>query len=450
MAVIPENVMVLWPGDHSAIAGMSGWSRVTAYDGRFYKGRVSGCAGNSGSTSHAHVAPAHNHTIPAHTHGGTSDAAQGHRVWNGGGILAAPGQTHTHAWTSGSCAGGTAACASPTWSCTTIEPPYAQMIAIKSDGTPTGFPDDSVVFYNNATAPSCWTDHAASREKYIKAPAACGNGIDNGSVSAAGGGSHYHSGSSHTHGAPSAHDHSDVSVTGTTAYSSSTTCSCDGMRKIGSGGHAHAMSFNTAAAGSLGGQTSANTAAFTYVPPYHVLLGIQNTSGSNKWLEEAIVMFDGAASAVPDDWTICNGDNNDSGNATPNLNGKFVLMASDGGSVGGTGTTTGHDHTDPATHTHNQAHSHGVVNQPSGTALGWVCDGAGQYRNHNNASNIGYHYHGPGSTNTSSVTTASCGQAQTVNTNCSTEPIHRTVLFLSAPEEPADLTPNPYMVGANF
>ena len=445
MATVPENIIVLWPGDNSAIP--SGWSRVTNYDGRFFKARVSGSAANAGATTHTHTAPSHTHAIPAHTHSGTSGAADGaHKLWNGGGALAAPDHNHTHAYTSGSCAGGTSAATTPTWNTPTIEPPYAQMMAIKSDGTPTGFPDDSVVYYNNATAPTGWTDHAASREKFIQAPAGGANGICNGSVSAAGGGSHTHSGTGHTHAAPSAHDHSDVTVTGSTAYSSSASCYCDSNRKISN--HCHTMGFNTAAAGTLGSTSSANTGATTYVPPFYKLLGIQNTSGADNWLEEAIVMFEGAVGDVPDDWTICNGDNNASGNATPSLDGKYILMSGDGEAVGGTGGALCHDHTDPAGHTHSQAHTHGIPNQPSGTMLSWSGDGGGQHRNHLTHCNRGYHYHGPSGATTGSTTTASCAVAQTVNTTANTEPIHRTILYLSAPEEPS--SGSVAMFGANF
>ena len=442
MALVPENIIVLWPGDHGSIP--TGWTRVTSYDGRFFKARVDGSAANAGATSHTHVAPSHTHTIPAHVHSFTSGTAAGHRVWNGSGITTAPGQTHTHTFNSGSCAGGTSAATTPTFACTTIEPPYAQMMAIKSDGTPTGFPDDSVVYYNNATAPTDWTDHAASREKFIKSPAACGNGIDNGSVSAAGGGSHVHAGAGHTHAAPSAHDHSDVTVTGTTSPSDGTFCGCDLYRDFSA--HTHLATYNTAATGTLGSTTSANTAAQTYVPPYHVLLGIQNTSGADNWLEEAIVMFEGAVGDVPDDWTICDGSNNDSGNATPDLDAVYVRMAADGGSVGGTCGTAGHDHTDPAAHTHSQSHNHAFTNtyQP----LAYTPGGNNQYRQHLSHNNIGHHYHGPTSASTDSTTTASCGTAQTVNATANTEPIHRTILYLSAPEEPK--AGSVAMFGANF
>ena len=445
MALVPENIIVLWPGAHGAIP--SGWARVTSYDGRFIKARTSGSAANAGATSHTHVAPSHTHAVPAHTHAGTTGLpGGGNALATGSATQTGGAYNHTHSYTSGSCAGGTSGATTPTFACTTIEPPHSGMIAIKSDGSPAGFPDDSVVYYNNASAPTGWTDHADSREKFIKAPAACGNG-----GTEAGGGTHVHAGAGHTHTAPSAHDHSQITISGSLS-NGGTGSVCSECGRRGLTNHNHVTNFETAQTGTLGSTTSASTAAQTDVPPYHILLGIQNTSGADNWLEEAIVMVEGATGDVPDDWTICNGDDNASGNATPNLDGKYVLMAADGGSVGGTGGSVCHDHTDPAAHTHSQSHNHALT----GSYPVWFywAGAGGSPMNCNTTGNQGCHYHfgpagGTGGQVTCSTTTASCGTAQTVNTTANTEPIHRTILYLSAPEEPA-ATGSAAMFGANL
>jgi hypothetical protein len=431
MASVPENIIVLWPGANGSIP--SGWARVTSYDGRFFKARVSGSAGNAGATSHGHSAPAHTHAMPSHNHSGQSaqeDNSYGLKI--GSGTNSGGANDHTHTATTTSVTGGTSGSTTPTFSDTTIEPPYSEMIAIKSDGSPAGFPDDCVVYYNNASAPTGWTDHADSRDKFIKAPAGGGNGGTEG-----GGGSHTHAGASHTHTAPGTHDHAGITVSETMTQSSSASCSC-GLQGVPS--HDHTWDANAGAAAAAGAATSANTAAQTYVPPYYVLLGIQNTSGADNWLEQAIVMFEGAVGDVPDDWTICNGDNNVSGNATPSLDGKYILMASDGGSVGGSCGTAGHDHCNPSGHTHTQSHTH------SATALSNIgFTGGGKQMN--SAGNKGYHGH-PSFTTGANSTTYS-GTAQSVNATANTEPIHRTILYLSAPPEPS-AAGSAAMFGASF
>ena len=432
MASVPENIIVLWPGANGSIP--SGWARVTSYDGRFFKARVSGAAGNAGATSHGHSAPAHTHAMPSHNHSGQSGQEDGPSgKASGSGSASAGAQDHTHTATTTSVTGGTSGSTTPTFADTTIEPPYSEMIAIKSDGSPTGFPDDSVVYYNNASAPTGWTDHADSRERFIKAPASCGNGGTEG-----GGGSHTHAGASHTHSAPGTHDHAGITICEATTNSSSSSCYCCGLQPVPD--HEHTWDANAGAAGSAGAATSANTAAQTYVPPYYVLLGIQNTSGADNWLEEAIVMFEGAVGDVPSDWTICNGGNNASGNATPSLDGKYILMASDGGSVGGTCGTAGHDHCNPSGHTHPQSHSH------SATAL----SNTGFTGAPHAPSFSGYKgYHGHPSFTTGTNSTTYSGTAQSVNATSNTEPIHRTILYLSAPPEPS-AAGSAAMFGANF
>ena len=167
------------------------------------------------------------------------------------------------------------------------------------------------------------------------------------------------------------------------------------------------------------------------------MLGIQNTSGADNWLEDAIVMWDGAAGSPPDDWVLCDGNN-----STPNLNGKFIMFAASGG--GNVGTTTsgnsGHDHTNPATHTHPQSHSHALPAMPNSPGGGTT----GTNNTRPNHGTVHGHLAGTGPTNN----TAYGGAAQPSDNNSNTEPEYRTICFLSAPEEPAG--GNVALWGSNF
>jgi hypothetical protein len=206
----------------------------------------------------------------------------------------------------------------------------------------------------------------------------------------------------------------------------------------------HTWTVNAGPPGSATATTSGNAGGTTYEPPYFKLLGIQNTSGADNWLEEGIVMWLGTIANIPDDWTLCDGGNNDSGNATPVLNGKHVLMAaSGGGDVGGTGGTAGHTHSNPSTHTHSSnSHSHSTPITGNET---------GNYFGGTNYSFNSIHMDGGGTHNTSNTGTATPSYGtgtQTINSNPNTEPAYRTIAYLSAPAEPS--SGNAIMLGSNF
>lgn len=441
MAEIPSGIIVLWPGSHATANALSGWSRATAFDDRFVKGRTSGNAANGGSATHNHSTSAHTHPGASHLHTGESTGTSrtgsyNLHAWNWGG--ANRGDTdahiHTHTLTSSSDSYGTSGNTTSNWSTVTHDPQNYGMIAIVSDGTPEGFPDDSVVLYNSSSAPTDWTNHAGSRDLLLRMPA----------TGDAGGGSsgsanHAHNASAHTHNAAAGnHDHSGGTVNGTYKSNTSTASGCECGWTSYVTGHSHTWDLSPAASGSANSATSASTANATYIPPYHVLLGIQNTSGADNWLEDAIVMWDGAAGSPPDDWVLCDGNN-----STPNLNGKFIMFAASGG--GNVGTTTsgnsGHDHTNPATHTHPQSHSHALPQTGQSPGVG----STGTTNNRPNYGTTHYHLAGTGPTNN----TAYGGTAQDVSNNTDTEPEFRTVVFLKAPEEPT-AGGNIGMFGANF
>jgi len=456
MAEIPSGIICYWPGAHSAIAGMSGWSRETALDGKYGKGRASGNAGNGGNTTHNHDSSAHLHGGASHSHSVNSGSnTTNYHSWgyHPNNHRAFGATIHTHSGTTTNVAGSSSANTTPTWDSPTTDPVYYEMIALVSDGTPSGFPDDSVVYYNSASAPTDWTNFAGSRSKFIKSPSS-----STGDGGADAGGGHTHSGSSHTHPGGATHDHAGGNFSGTVQNyaATGTGCDCGGVYAIPNNvNHIHNWDTDAGAGGSAGGTTSPASASTTYQPPYHTLLGIQNTSGADNWLEEAIVLWLGAAGSPPDDWTLCNGGNNDSGNATPSLDGKYILCAVSGGSDNGnTGGAAGHDHSNPGTHTHTQSHSHTAPSTGATTAPGGITGGT------NSASRANYathHAHFGSSTNSNNVnalfavtpsTSAYSAATQAINSQANTEPAYRTVAYLSAPEEPS--AGGFGIIGANF
>jgi len=467
MAKIPAGIIVLWPGNNGAWP--SGWAREASLDGRFPRGRTSGTAVNDGSADHNHNAAAHTHPGGAHTHTVTTNSRRYpnsnqnftnnmvYGTWN-----SAPNNrrhfgpnNHTHNATSTSVTPGASGNTTPSWEDTTTDPLNYEMIAIVSDGEPAGFPDDCVVFYNSGSTPTDWTNHTASAGRFIKPPSSSsGNGGTTNNVG------HGHAGTAHTHNAASGnHDHAGGNMEGSNnegiSTSSSTPQNIAWIYQVANTtNHTHSWDITSGTTGAANSASSPSSATETYVPPYHILLGIQNTSGEDNWLEEAIVLWMGNTSARPDDWTLCNGDDNTSGNATPNLDGKYVQMwASGGGSVGATGGSDGHDHSNPSAHAHPAAsHTH-----PLGPAT-WTPTGAGTGDTGRTNSRTyiagdqwgtrcSWHHHG--GSNSSGPTPGNYGStAQDVVATSNTEPLYRTVGYLSAPAEPS--SGNIGMFGAAF
>jgi len=444
MADIPSGIIVLWPGTHGDIPTDSGWTRVTSMDNIYGKTTTGSPAPNNtgGSATHTHTTTNHAHNVASHTHSYTTPVWAGNLfipTGNYHGTSTFIGKYHTHGpVTSGAAGAEASANAAPTWDTPTTDPAYYTMIYIQSDGTPTGFPDDCVVYYNNGSAPTDWVQHGASVGRFIKGPTTGANG-GGGAAAAA----HAHSPTgSHTHGASGNHAHAGGNA-GTPNQTAGV--QSGGMWTSIYATTTHNWTVNVGPPGSATAATSGNAGGTTYEPPYFKLLGIQNTSGADNWLEEGIVMWLGTIANIPDDWTLCDGGNNDSGNATPVLNGTHILMAaSGGGDVTGTGGSAAHTHSNPSTHTHpSNAHSH-TTPAPSGET-GNYFGGANYSFNYTNSNDYA---DGHGVSNTGTATPSYGTGTQTINSNPNTEPAYRTIAYLSAPAEPS--SGNAIMFGSNF
>ena len=467
MASIPENVRVLWP---SSASTPSGWTTDTAFNDKMPYGANSG-SGTGGNDTHGHPGNSHSHGGGGHSHSTgtlnkntdaqpTSFYPYGYLFWyTPQTVNSARCACHTHSGgpvgstSTGGSSGGTA-----NYNSGNHLPAYYTFRVIKSDGTGDGFPAGSVVLWNTASNPtseSGWSQHGASAGKFIRA-ASNGGGTGGGSSHSHGSNSHTHGGGggSHTHPAGS----SPTSNTGVCTY----------VGKGGGGGgceeniwnpsvpssHTHGIpaTSNVSAPGGANSAGAGSSGGATPEPPYYSVWGVTNCSDS--WLEGGIAFISGES--VPDDWVLCNGSN-----GTPNLNSsKYLKFSSSGGSVGGTGNSTSHNHSGPGGHGHpgGGSHSHNVPsnsaasNQVYGSANSWSRVTHNQYtvRAHQFVWPNYAHTHPLSSTSTSSNPIGSFSSGTSgISSGSHGTPAYKTVTWIMAPEEPS-AGGNVGMFGANF
>ncbi len=399
---VASGILVWWPGTAASIP--SGWTREATMDTRYGKGAPNAIDPDvtGGLATHGHTTPSHSHAIASHTHpsGAVSGPASGTEGATPGGSVAS--DDHTHTLNVSSATAGTSGTRSASWQTANNDPSFFEMILIESDGTPDGTPDGAVVFYNSSSAPSGWGQHSGSDEAFIKAPTGGGNG------GGTGGGSHVHVADAHNHSKNHTHTVASGNNSGTDQDGDSSITLADTP-------HTH-TSGSLTITGDLPNGTSANATGTTYEPSFHTLLLIENTSGGDLSTSAIIAMWLGTLASIPDRWILCNG-----GSGTPDLRDKYVKGAAvGGGDVGSTGGSDGHDHTDPAGHTHG-VHDH-VANLASPGSNGTPGGGFGGSQGTLNA-----HSHGGTNSNTGG---ASDTGVQTVDSEADTQPLFRTVAYL--------------------
>ena len=411
MARIASGVLAWWPGTDASIP--SGWTRKTSMDTRFSKGTAVSVNPDvtGGAATHAHTSPSHSHSVASHTHAisGRSSTAT-HEVNDAeraGSAVIDFSLTHSHSTsgTSGSVAANASGVA--TWQSTSSDLSFFKMILIESDGTPIGFPNSSVAFYDAASAPSGWTQHSGSEGRFVKGADAAGDGGGTG-----GGGSHTHTTDAHSHSIDS-HSHAagslDFLALGTLAATNPGTLKAKRA-------HQHGISV-AGGATSPGGSSdaSASTGGTSYEPSFHTLLAVENTSGGARATARVIAMWLGTLASIPTRWLLCDGSS-----GTPDLRDRFIKCAAvGGGDVGTTGGTNGHAHGDPAGHTHTQGHSHTVTATDPGLQASSSQD--------QNTDAISGHTHTRESTTTSP---SAASAAQTVDSTADTQPPFRTVAYI--------------------
>ncbi|MEX2055195.1 MAG: hypothetical protein WD972_03345, partial [Candidatus Andersenbacteria bacterium] len=409
---IPSGVIIAWPGTNASIP--SGWTRVTSMDDRYSKGAAAGVEPNvtGGAATHTHTSPVHSHSIPSHSHASNSNLGSANfaKHYSDEDIQRSSRDYHVHTVGTSSSTGGTSSEVAATWQTVSNDPSYVGVIFIESDGTTAGIPDGAWAWWSNEALPTNWTQPAAAKSKYLKGASAAGNGGTTG-----GGTSHAHTASSHAHSTN--HTHSVTSGVPTVLQSSITT----GEQSAGSD-HTHTVTF--ASGGNDAAQTSASTGTATGVePPYKILAVIQNGTGGLDWPTGIIGMWLGSLASIPSGWQLCDGTN-----STPDMRGLFTKSADALGGIGGTGGSLGHDHTDPAAHSHTVNHVHsystggGSTNSNSG----------GGYENQ--AVGVGWplnpvtHTHSGGSSSAAGTTSGT--GTQTVDETADTQPPFRTVAYI--------------------
>jgi hypothetical protein len=344
---IPANVIVMMPSGSVP----TGWSAVSDMNSKFPKGTTGDSTSTGGSATHTHSGGSHTHSETSHGHGLTTtnnNAAASSAGLNQGGQ--GPSANHTHTSTPSN-ASGTSGSASNSWDSDNHEPSYYNFLYIKSDGTPEGLPNGCVALYMSNSAPTGWTAHSASQGKFAR-----GNSSGGGTGGA--GTAHTHAGTegSHTHSAGN-HTHAGSGQSTMSQYSG------EGEKGgYGSGAHFHVgWGLNSGGAHTSGSSAAGTSASATPEPSYRKVAGYINNSGEDQDTIGIICMWQGSVGSIPDAYTLCNGSN-----GTPDMNGRFLRMAS--GDNDGTGGSTTHSHTYSNSHSHStSSHTHGLAT----TTWGW-------------------------------------------------------------------------------
>lgn len=407
-ALVPEGFIVGYDGPLAEIP--SGWTRVTALDGRFPKGATGNSPGPDGGTStHTHTTSPHNHRLPAHHHalpasiGATPTPGVATRRWSRvvGGMTERFATTrgviggHSHplgGWTAmfprdfyGNPVEGTTDSSAPGTSSDSHIPLHRTTVWIESDGTPTSFPPDSFVLGTSTPA------------GFEQVPGIGGRLLRGASSGSQGGGlggtaSHSHTLNAHTHGTPS-HDHSrppNLPAIYSTGYQNWTTdqhswVSLDtrsgGTRLVREAAHpdntapptnswsesmvkhTHDVRVNPSTSGTATGMLGArDSSTAPNRPPARTLRALRSASGAIR--TGIYGLWRGDISLLPSGLTRADG-----ANGTPDMRGRFIEEAGSGATGQAVGSAS-HTHTIPA-HSHTlPPHSHTLTVLPfSGSTM---------------------------------------------------------------------------------
>ena len=423
---IPAGIVIAW--DSSATIP-TGWSRATDLDSKFPKTTTGDGTGTGGSATHVHDSTGHTHTGGAHSHSSaTSGNATGDTSETSSSTTRSDAliTAHTHSASSANNSPTLGSTDHGDWSSASNNPAHYTVRWIVSDGSPSGFPNTSIVYFKGDSIPSGWS--LVQGNKFLMGATGGANG------GASDGGSHTHTTGAHTHSFPS-HAHSGATSSIHNSGGGIRHGSCIGGHPNSkwvvsnvSNTHTHTMS----AWGSSGGMTSSSvdctSGSTTYEPEWIKVTTIQNGSGGESAEEGMVVGWLGAASAVPDEWVICNGSND-----TPTYNAKFIKGAASNGEADSTGGSAGHQNSS-GTHTHASSHSHGTTGAMGSTSIST----AGYETGSGGASHIGgfdvymssaSHSHAAGGTS-STTTSTSAGTSPQLDNTADTQPAFRNMLML--------------------
>lgn len=416
MAKVAANVILIWPGAHAAIP--TGFTRETSLDDRFPKATAAATNPGTlgGNATHQHNASAnHNHTENNHTHQITLQnptnmlgRASGADVW----------AEHVHAaHASGALSGGGLSSVSATYGSVSNNPPYHEVIFIKSGGT-NGVPDGAIALYDyiSGALPANWDDCDGNNgtpnlhDKYLKGATTSGDAGGTGGST-----TNIHE-LIHTHTVIA---HSHVAVT---SPSVTPTWKNDGWGGVTTGkhssliAHTHSTSLNSTTP-SISASAVMLTTAETVEPAYKKLMAIMNNTGGDNLPKEIIGLWLGTLATIPKGWILCDGTDG----KTIDMRDKHLKIGTSA-QVGNTGGANSHSHaSQPHTHT-GVAHNHTAVSSA--------------HPAYNNFSASPYYTSavGVGAPTVHPVTvdnaTATFADANTSANSADNEPLYNTVAFI--------------------
>ena len=341
---VANNIIFPYLGTHAGIP--TGYTRETTLDSKFIKGASSGNNPNStgGAATHTHTSPtsAHTHTLNTHNHTITLAAGSGSKE-TGSTAQNAIKFDHVHPTANtSSTANGSLGATTVSYGAVSNNPPYVEVIYIKSQGTH-DIPDDGVIIRNDSTTRTgfnvCDGTNGTTdlRNKYLKG---AGTGANAGGT---GGSTTNIHPLTHTHSVAT-HTHSSVTIPAV----SSPTRYASGAAGNEVANYTHDHSATPDAATDVLDSVSV-TCAETVEPGYYKLYTIQNISGGYKVPDRGdIAIYLGTLASIPTGWKIVS-----------SMYDKYLKVANTSGEIGNTGGSNTHTHTNNS-HAHTGSHSHTV------------------------------------------------------------------------------------------
>ena len=330
---VPANICIAWPGTAASIP--AGWSRVTELDSRFVQGAATGAdtdlATDRGNLTHTHTSAAHTPLQSAHSHIVSSNSVNGTSCAAGTGTSL---QTHSHIGVSCPTTVGTNQSSTVNFDPNASnDPPFVEVIWIKSDGSPLGVPNNAYAFFASDSLPSGWSRVQAGN--YLKGAAAAGDGGGTGGAL-----THTHDSESHTH-LQNSHSH----ATFTSGAVNGATAPLDDGVPVIKASHTHQVTVNS---GTPTNQATTNTtSADNHEPVFKKLNTIQN-GGAEALPNLVIALWLGTNATIPTGWFRYTA-----------MDGNFHKSA-DAGESGSTGGSQTHVHTavcQPTQNSHNHTAS---------------------------------------------------------------------------------------------
>lgn len=410
---IPANIILIWAGTNASIP--AGFSRVTAFDGRFSKGAHDTATQNvtGGADNHTHTSPTHSHLLNSHTHTydladcGTSNTDD---MSNQGGAIINPANHNHYGNTSTGMSTSYTSSDSLTYASQANNslPPFYEVIFIQSSGVAT--PTNVIALFNSSVLPAHWhkCDGGSSspdlRNKYLRGAAAGQN------AGATGGGLTHSHDISHTH-TPASHTHSGGASAANQGGSDN---SNGGVYDVDyRHGHNVVLNSNTAP---IAANADVVALSDSVEPLFKKLHAIQKEVTTNEELTGVIGLYTGAIGDLAASWRVCDGTH-----GTPDMRDYHLKIANVDGELATTGGSNTHIHTATS-----HGHSSGGVHTHSGQSDGHVhtvgIDGMGP-----NATNRNIAAHNAINVQNVSATYAN---ANTTADSSNNEPSYLTAIFV--------------------